>query len=92
MEGLPVDRLWECPDPAGIGGSASARASVRIYGPWYGYGASGVAGYTDIPEEGKYGDMAYAEKAYGIFTEDLKNSATTRRVSLPHAMCRQPFS
>ena len=31
-----------------------------------------------FPEEGKYGDMAYAEKAYGIFTEDLKNSATTR--------------
>ena len=31
-----------------------------------------------FPEEGKYGDMEYAGKAYHIFTEDLKKSATTR--------------
>ena len=29
-------------------------------------------------EEAKYADLEYAEKAYDIFTEDLKNSATTR--------------
>lgn len=31
-----------------------------------------------FPEEGRYGDMEYAKKAYRIFTEDLKKSATTR--------------
>lgn len=29
-------------------------------------------------EEAKYADLEYAEKAYDIFTDDLKNSATTR--------------
>jgi guanine deaminase len=33
--------------------------------------------YTFI-EEAKYSDMEYAKKAYSIFTEDLKKSATTR--------------
>lgn len=33
--------------------------------------------YT-FPEEEKYADLAYAQKAYRIFTEDLKNSFTTR--------------
>ncbi|MEG1153262.1 MAG: amidohydrolase family protein [Ruthenibacterium sp.] len=33
--------------------------------------------YT-FPEESKYGAAEYANKAYGMFVEDLKNSATTR--------------
>ena len=33
--------------------------------------------YT-FPEEEKYEDLAYAEKAYGMFVDALKNSATTR--------------
>ncbi len=33
--------------------------------------------YT-FPEEGKYENMAYAQKAYDIFIEDLQNSPTTR--------------
>lgn len=33
--------------------------------------------YT-FPEESKYRDLDYAAKAYGIFAQDLKNSATTR--------------
>ena len=33
--------------------------------------------YT-FPEEEKYEDLAYAEKAYGLFVEALKNGATTR--------------
>ena len=35
--------------------------------------------YT-FPEESKYADMDYANKAYDIFVEDLLNSATTRAV------------
>lgn len=31
-----------------------------------------------FPEEAKYQDVEYAEKAYDIFTDDLKKSATTR--------------
>ena len=33
--------------------------------------------YT-FPEEEKYDNLEYAEKAYGMFVEDLKNGATTR--------------
>ena len=33
--------------------------------------------YT-FPEEAKYADLAYAEKAYGMFVDALKNGATTR--------------
>lgn len=33
-----------------------------------------------FPEESRYGDMEYAKKAYRIFAQDLKNSATTRAV------------
>lgn len=33
-----------------------------------------------FPEENHYQDLEYAEKAYRIFTEDLKASATTRAV------------
>lgn len=35
--------------------------------------------YT-YPEEGKYGNLIYADKAYGIFVEELRKSATTRAV------------
>lgn len=31
-----------------------------------------------FPEEAKYSDLSYADKAYDIFADDLKNSATTR--------------
>ncbi|MBQ9516245.1 MAG: amidohydrolase family protein [Ruminococcus sp.] len=33
-----------------------------------------------FPEEAKYGDLRYADKAYSMFTGALKNSATTRAV------------
>lgn len=35
--------------------------------------------YT-FPEEGKYSDLSYADKAYGIFADELRRSATTRAV------------
>lgn len=31
-----------------------------------------------FPEEARYSDLNYAEKAYSIFTDDIKHSATTR--------------
>lgn len=31
-----------------------------------------------FPEEAKYRDLDYAKEAYGIFSENLKKSATTR--------------
>lgn len=31
-----------------------------------------------FPEEAKYGDLEYAERAYTVFAENLKNSGTTR--------------
>ena len=31
-----------------------------------------------FPEEARYSDLNYAEKAYSIFADDLKKSATTR--------------
>ena len=34
--------------------------------------------YYTFPEEEKYEDLEYAEKAYGMFVDALKNSATTR--------------
>ncbi len=33
-----------------------------------------------FPEESRYQELEYAKKAYGVFAEDLKNSATTRAV------------
>ena len=33
-----------------------------------------------FPEESKYSDLAYADRAYTIFTEGMKRSATTRVV------------
>ena len=35
--------------------------------------------YT-FPEEGKYRDISYADKAYGIFVDEMRRSATTRAV------------
>lgn len=33
-----------------------------------------------FPEEAKYGDLRYADKAYSLFAQALRNSATTRAV------------
>ena len=58
---------------------------LHIHAPQYAFRGLGMdlelldwlKTYT-FPEEAKYADMEYAEKAYGIFVESLKNSATTR--------------
>ena len=36
-----------------------------------------------FPEEAKYKDLEYAKKAYGIFAEQMRKSASTRACPLP---------
>ncbi len=58
---------------------------LHIHAPQYQFRGNGMDmellpwlnTYT-FPEESKYGDLSYAERAYGIFTEDLRSGATTR--------------
>lgn len=58
---------------------------LHIHAPQYAFRGLGMdlelldwlKAYT-FPEEAKYADIEYADRAYGIFTERMKNSATTR--------------
>jgi len=58
---------------------------LHIHAPQYAFRGLGMdlelldwlKTYT-FPEEAKYADLAYAEKAYGIFADRMKKSATTR--------------
>lgn len=58
---------------------------LHIHAPQYSFRGIGMdmellswlETYT-FPEEAKYSDLEYAEKAYEIFAEDLKKSATSR--------------
>ena len=60
-------------------------ADLHIHAPQYAYRGLGMdmelldwlERYA-FPEESKYSDLAYAEKAYTIFADAVKNSATTR--------------
>ena len=60
---------------------------LHIHAPQYAFRGLGMdlelldwlQTYT-FPEEAKYADLGYAQKAYGIFSEQLRNSATTRAV------------
>jgi guanine deaminase len=60
---------------------------AHIHAPQYAFRGTGMDlelldwldTYT-FPEESKYVDLDYADKAYTIFADDLKNSATTRAV------------
>ena len=60
---------------------------LHIHAPQYAFRGTGMDlellewlnTYT-FPEEAKYGDLAYADKAYALFVKDLQNSATTRAV------------
>lgn len=58
---------------------------LHVHAPQYAFAALGMdmelldwLNTRTFPEEGKYGDLEYARKAYEIFSEDLKKSATTR--------------
>ena len=78
--GLPV---VECEDQLVIPGMSD----IHLHAPQYAFRGTGMDlelldwlnTYT-FPEEAHYADLGYAEKAYSIFTDDLRKSATTRAV------------
>lgn len=58
---------------------------LHVHAPQYSFRGLGMdlelldwLNTNTFPEESKYRDLDYAKKAYGIFVENLKNSATTR--------------
>lgn len=58
---------------------------LHVHAPQYPFRGLGMdlelIGWLDthtFPEEAKYADLEYADKAYSIFAQDLQNSATTR--------------
>ena len=60
-------------------------SDMHIHAPQYSYRGLGMdmellewLETNTFPEESKFSDLAYAEKSYRIFTENLKQSATTR--------------
>ena len=60
---------------------------IHVHAPQYSFRGLGMdlelldwLNTHTFPEESKYKDLAYADRAYSIFAEDLKNSATTRAV------------
>lgn len=60
---------------------------LHIHAPQYTYRAIGMdmelldwLDQNAFPEEGRYADKCYAEKAYSIFANDIKLSPTTRAV------------
>lgn len=78
--GLPV---VECEDQLVIPGMSD----IHLHAPQYAFRGTGMDlelldwlnTYT-FPEEAHYADLGYAEKAYSIFSDDLRKSATTRAV------------
>ena len=60
---------------------------LHIHAPQYAYRGLGMdrelldwLNTYAFPEESKYGDISYADKAYSIFTDAVRKSATTRLV------------
>lgn len=58
---------------------------LHVHAPQYSFRGLGMdlelldwLNTNTFPEESKYRDLDYAKKAYGIFVENVKNSATTR--------------
>ena len=58
---------------------------LHLHAPQYAYRGTGMdlellewLNTVTFPEEARYSDLNYAEKAYSIFADDLKKSATTR--------------
>lgn len=77
-KGIPVK---DCKDDLIVPGMAD----LHLHAPQYAFRGLGMdlelLDWLDqhtFPEEGKYRDREYAGKAYGIFAEDMKFSATTR--------------
>ncbi len=78
--GLPV---IECADQLVIPGMSD----IHLHAPQYAFRGTGMdlelldwLNTYAFPEEAHYADLEYAEKAYCIFSDDLRKSATTRAV------------
>lgn len=76
--GLPVERHDDCLIFPGL-------VDLHIHAPQYAFRGTGMdwelidwLNNQTFPEEAKYADLDYAARAYGIFAECMKNSATTR--------------
>lgn len=78
--GLPVKDFGDCMILPGM-------VDLHVHAPQYPFRGIGMDkelldwlnAYV-FPEEAKYADLAYAQKAYRNFAEDLRKSATTRAV------------
>lgn len=62
-------------------------SDIHVHAPQYAFRGLGMdlelidwLNTRTFPEEARYADLAYAERAYGIFADDLRRSATTRAV------------
>ena len=62
-------------------------SDIHVHAPQYAFRGLGMdlellewLNTHTFPEEAKYKDLAYAERAYGIFADDLRRSPTTRAV------------
>lgn len=80
LKELPVEDLGDSLVIPGL-------VDLHIHAPQYAYRGTGMdcelMEWLDkyaFPEEARYADPEYAERAYGIFAESLRSSATTRAV------------
>ena len=85
FEVLPEQyQQWKCYDYTGKI-IVPGLVDLHVHAPQYAFRGLGMdlelidwLNTHTFKEEQKYADLQYAEKAYGMFTEDLCNSATTR--------------
>lgn len=78
--GLPVKDRGDCLILPGM-------VDLHIHAPQFAFRGTGMdyelmdwLKMRTFPEEAKYAERAYADKAYGLFADALKKSATTRAV------------
>lgn len=78
--GLPLVDCGDCLIVPGL-------CDLHVHAPQYAFRGLGMdlelldwLNTHAFPEEARYADLAYAERAYGIFADALRRSATTRAV------------
>lgn len=78
LSGVPVKDFGSCFILPGM-------TDLHIHAPQYGFRGFAMGlelidwlNQYAFPEEEKFSDLAYADRAYGMFTEELKKSFTTR--------------
>ncbi len=75
--------LVDCGDQLIVPGMSD----IHVHAPQYSFRGLGMdlelldwLNTHTFPEESKYAELGYADRAYGIFADDLRRSATTRAV------------